>query len=112
MFAIIDQTMTNRPWHLFKLWSSLPIPFIYLICNIIYWAAGGTNSDGDDWIYPVLKWGEEPGFAVLVMMMAVVALPVIHMVFWAITRGRDRMHRKVFGDRVTEGIDNRGVESD
>ena len=44
MFAIIDQTMTNRPWHLFKLWSSLPIPIIYLICSIIYWAAGGTNT--------------------------------------------------------------------
>jgi len=106
VFAIIDQTIANRPWHLFKLWSSLPIPVVYLTFNIIYWAAGGTNNDGDDWVYPVLKWGEAPGFAVLVMLMATVALPVIHMVFSAITLGRDRMHRRVFAAKTPVGSDN------
>ena len=103
LFAILDQMMTNRPWHLFKAWSSLPIPFIYLIFNLIYWAAGGTNNDGDDWVYPVLKWGEEPGMAVLVMFMAVVALPVIHGGFCLITMARDRLYRKIFSDIKMRG---------
>ena len=93
---------------MFKFWSSLPIPFIYLTFNIIYWAAGGTKNDGDDWVYPVLKWGEEPGTAVMVMAMAVVALPMIHVGFFAITMSRDILHKMVFPDR----IEDRGVEID
>lgn len=57
-------------------------------------------------MYPVLKWGEAPGFAVLVMLMATVALPVIHMVFCAITFGRDRIHQRVFAVE----LDNKGAE--
>jgi len=112
VFALLDQMMTNRPWHLFKAWSSLPIPFIYLIFNIIYWAAGGTNNDGDDWVYPVLKWGEEPGMAVLVMFMAVVALPVIHGGFCLITMARDWLYRKIFSDMKMKGDVNSQFVSD
>merc|ERR1719369_101598 len=104
MFAILDQMITNRPWHLFKAWSSIPIPLVYLIFNIIYWAAGGTNNDGNDWVYPVLKWGEEPGFAVLVMFMAVVALPVIHCLFSIITLGRDRLYIRMFVENYGECV--------
>ena len=111
MFAIIDQTISRRRWHLLKFWSSLPIPFIYLIFNIIYWAAKGTNRDGEDWVYPVLKWGENPGGAVLTMVMVTFALPVIHMAFWCITKGRDRLHRKIWGKQTWDvGIDNGGLE--
>ena len=96
----MDQSISNRPWNLWKFWTSLPIPFVYLTFNIIYWAAGGTNNDGDDWVYPVLKWGEEPGMAVLVMLMACVALPVIHVVFWGLTKGRNVLHLKIFGHKL------------
>ena len=112
MFAIIDQTISNRRWHLWKVWTSLPIPFTYLIFNIIYWAANGTDHNGDHWVYPVLKWGEEPGQAVLTMMMAVVALPVIHVVFLGITKGRDMLHRKLLVKHSWDvGIDKKGLEA-
>ena len=96
----MDQSISNRPWNLWKFWTSLPIPFVYLTFNIIYWAAGGKNYDGDDWVYPVLKWGEEPVMAVLVMLMACVALPVIHVVFWGLTKGRNVLHLKIFGHKL------------
>ena len=102
MFSILDQMMTNRPWHLIKAWSSLPIPFLF---NIIYWAADSTNNDldGDDWVYPALKRGEKPEIAVMAMFMGVVALPVIHGGFCLITMAMDGLYRKVFSDKEMRG---------
>ena len=29
---------------------------VWLIFSLIYWSLGGTNNDGDNFIYPVLKY--------------------------------------------------------
>jgi hypothetical protein len=33
--------------------------------SVIYWAAGGTDLWGHDWIYPMVDWGAAPLTAAL-----------------------------------------------
>lgn len=56
LFVVIDQFISNRQWHLEKIWTCLPTPVVYVIFNVIYWAAGGTDPygksiDEDDFHY-------------------------------------------------------------
>lgn len=43
----IDQFVSNRQWHIEKIWTCLPAPVVYVIFNVIYWAAGGEDPNGN-----------------------------------------------------------------
>ena len=30
------------------MWTAFPVPAVYVIFNVIYWAAGGTDPFGND----------------------------------------------------------------
>ena len=36
--------MTDRPWEPGHWWIAPFLPLVYIIFNVIYWAAGGTNE--------------------------------------------------------------------
>ena len=57
--------VSRRKWKLLTAWASIPVPLTWLIFSLIYWALGGTNYDGDNFIYPVLKF-----VVVIALMMA------------------------------------------
>jgi len=86
--VLIDQLVSRRQWRPLTAWASIPVPMVWLIFSLIYWAVGGTNNDGDNYIYPVLKWGEAPGQAVGVTFLALVALPLIHCALALLTKLR------------------------
>ena len=41
VFVVVDQFISNRKWHLEKIYLCLPVPLVYVIFNVTYWAAGG-----------------------------------------------------------------------
>lgn len=94
--VLVDQCVSRRKWEPLTAWASIPVPLVWLIFSLVYWAVGGTNYDGDNYIYSVLKWGESPGQAVGVTFLAVAALPLIHCLLAVITRARDRCHQKIW----------------
>ena len=47
--------VSRRKWEPLTAWASIPVPLVWLIFSLIYWAVGGTNYDGDNYIYSVLK---------------------------------------------------------
>lgn len=96
LFVVIDQFISNRQWHLEKIWTCLPTPVVYVIFNVIYWAAGGTDPYGNSYIYDVLDWSDDPGGAAITIVMAAGILPLIHIVLWLIALSRDWVHSKVF----------------
>ena len=57
--------VSRRKWELLTAWASIPVPLVWLIFSLVYWAVGGTNYDGDNYIYSVLK------LVVVVMMLTI-----------------------------------------
>jgi hypothetical protein len=60
--------------------GSAAIGFAYLIFNVIYTCAGGTDETGNHYLYKALRWLDEPGVAVGYSIAGLVAIPVIHKV--------------------------------
>ena len=52
---LLSRCVSRRKWEALTAWASIPVPLIWLIFSLVYWALGGTNNDGDNFIYPVLK---------------------------------------------------------
>ena len=40
----LQQMISARNWEGGHWWVCLPLPLLYLIFSVIYWAAGGTND--------------------------------------------------------------------
>ena len=41
VFGVVDQFISNRKWYLEKIYLCLPVPLVYVVFNVTYWAAGG-----------------------------------------------------------------------
>ncbi|TRY63968.1 hypothetical protein TCAL_11164 [Tigriopus californicus] len=57
--------------------TARPFRFHHVYVPLIYYFAGGTNANGDPWIYVVLDWSK-PGPSIGVVALAAVGLIVIH----------------------------------
>ena len=44
MYALVDQLVSARPWEGGHWWVCPILPIIYVIFNVAFWAAGGTNE--------------------------------------------------------------------
>ncbi len=44
MYAVVDQLVSARPWEGGHWWVCPILPIVYVIFNVAFWAAGGTND--------------------------------------------------------------------
>jgi len=95
-YSVLDQVVSARSWEGGHWWVCLPMPLVYVVFSVIYWAAGGTNEHGNDYIYNVLDWSSEPGGATGLAFGAFVLLIVIHYFFVLLTWTRDKLHAACF----------------
>merc|ERR1711988_1570497 len=105
--GVVDQIISRRKWYLEKIYLSYPVPVIYLTFNVIYWAAGGMVN-GLHYIYPVLDWGDEPGNAVITIVIGVFSLPLIFTMFWVLTLLRDKLSGRLGQSRSPKEEHNHG----
>ncbi|XP_047526190.1 protein rolling stone-like [Pieris napi] len=79
-----------------------PIIFscIYVVFNLIYYIANGTNPLGDPYIYPVVYWGN-PGIAILVIFITLLLLISLHFVTIGLAAARDAIANKILRPSVT-----------
>jgi len=106
LFVVIDQFISNRQWHFEKVWTCFPTPVVYVIFNVIYWAAGGTDPYGNAYIYDVLDWSDHPGDAGITIAMAAAILPLLYVGLWLIALIRDWVHCKVFSTTTSLTTDS------
>ena len=60
--VIIDLTIVSRPAKLLHFLHPLLFGLWYLTFSIVYWAVGGTDPQGNHWIYPMVDW-DRPALA-------------------------------------------------
>ncbi|XP_023344679.1 uncharacterized protein LOC111713920 [Eurytemora carolleeae] len=96
VYAVVDQLVSARPWEGGHWWVCPILPIVYVIFNVIFWAAGGTNDKGEDFVYPVLNWTENPGTSAGLIFGALLVLICIHYILVGLTHLRDKVHQQMF----------------
>ena len=67
--------------------------FVYIIFSLIYWSLGGTNFQGNDYVYPVLNWSESPQSAVVVAVGLLISIFLFNFILFLWTLARDELQR-------------------
>lgn len=94
--AMADFWICGVPIRLFHFIYPMLLTAIYCSFTIIYYTVGGTDSDGNSYIYYVLDFKENPALANEVILLAVfVMAPVMHLVFYLMFLMRSGIHHLV-----------------
>lgn len=79
----IDSFVTRMPYRYIHGLYFLGYMITYLTYTVLYYACGGGNEKGKNFIYGSLDWGGNPGgTTILVAMILLVLVPIIHSCFW------------------------------
>ena len=104
--------------------------FTLSFISVIYWAAGGLGTckildddadtkclddgsckkifmDGKDYlcytyIYPILDWGNHPGFACITIVVVAAALPLVHLFWLGVYKLRMCIYQTTCGKRARQ----------
>ena len=95
VFMVIDTSLSAIPVRLLHSLYALLYFLIYLVFTVIYWLLGGTNNQGNTYIYKNLDYDDlKPINGGLVVFFLLVVLPVLHLIIFGITKFRDYLHRR------------------
>ena len=84
--VLVDLTVTHVPYYLKHGWMPFAYLLAYLVFSIVYWMSGGTDPEGDDYIYPPLNYDHPADAAGLVLVVIFVVLPAIHFLLYLYNR--------------------------
>jgi phosphotransferase system glucose/maltose/N-acetylglucosamine-specific IIC component len=91
---MIELLVASHPMYIFHFIYAIASGMVYLIFSIIYYAAGGVDAVGNNFIYHVLKW-EKPGSASSVAIGIVVLAIFLHIITCIIQKLRYRLYKKL-----------------
>jgi len=100
--CLIDMFIVKRDLKFWHLWFALAYGISYMIFSIVYWAVGGTDPNGNPYIYPILDWDGNPGLAVGTFFAGLVLLPLIHLFWMGATKLRIMMYRCIFRNQLSD----------
>lgn len=85
----IDVLLSSTPFRVFHLVYPVLYSLIYSLFTVIYWAAGGTNEEGQSYIYAIMNYEKNAGLAVLMAVMFVLlAVPLSQFLLYGLFRFR------------------------
>ncbi len=78
LIVLADLTLTHVPYYLKHGWMPFAYLLSYLLFSLLYWAAGGTDPEGDHYIYPPLNYDKPSKAVALILLVVGLVLPAIH----------------------------------
>ena len=115
IISAIELLIVGNPVRFYHFYFTQIFAAVYLVFTGIYYAAGGTNLNGDPFVYSVLDYGNNPGFAIGIIIAALfVLLPILHVLFYLVYIARYWMIYQIFSkytssqdhSRLEEGKEN------
>ncbi|CAG9796418.1 unnamed protein product [Diatraea saccharalis] len=88
--AIVELLVSRTPLRLLHIYQPLGIGVWYAVFTAIYYAAGGTDSKGEPYIYEVLDW-RNGRRSTAIIFISFGGLMVIYIVLCAVTLARDKI---------------------
>jgi len=93
VFMFLDLIIVAHPVRLFHVIQPMLVGLAYGLFTFVYYAVGGTDANGNPYIYEPLDW-RNPGFATVLLVIAAFAVIIFHfMMFW-IYRLRSFLYNK------------------
>ena len=105
--GIIDSLFSGIPWRLYHVYVSIICGIAYLIFSLAYDLSGGTNVNGDPYIYPGTDYSESPASAIgFVVIVTFIFTPFVHFILWCIYIARTLiLYCKIGGGHQTSGTE-------
>lgn len=83
--GLMDTFITAIPVRLLQFVYLMMFAMVYTVFTGIYYAAGGTNTAGERYVYSIIDYGNSPGMAVGVIIVLVFVVPlVLHSLYWGL----------------------------
>lgn len=90
VFMVIDTFLSSIPVRLFHFVYALVYIVVYLAFTVVYWQLGGTNNQGQPYIYKLLDYNNfEASTGCLVAFFLLLVLPVLQMILFGLVKLRD-----------------------
>lgn len=89
VFMLTETCLSNIPVCIVHVVYAMLYGVFYILFSVVYWLLGGTNDNGDRFIYPILDYGGNPHATVLlVLLYGLVGLPVAQLIHFGLFRLR------------------------
>ena len=90
VFMVIDTFLNSIPVRLFHFIYALVYIVVYLAFTVVYWQLGGTNTQGQPYIYKLLDYNNfEASTGCLVAFFLLLVLPVLQLMLFGLVKLRD-----------------------
>jgi hypothetical protein len=93
IFLVIDLFIVNYPHRYSHAIYPMMCGSLYVAFSFLYPYLGGTNREGDNFIYPILDWKCYPRQAIAVGVGSVIALGLLHIIVGFIHATRRSIHK-------------------
>ncbi|KAK7009632.1 protein rolling stone [Biomphalaria glabrata] len=109
VLVLCDIMISRAPCRLQHLYIPLSFNVSYVLFTFIYWIAGGTNNQGQHYIYKMLDYTQAPGkAAVTITLVCLIALPLAYILVFGLFQLRDLVCRW-YNKRGMNGHSDRNV---
>lgn len=90
VFMLIDTFLSSIPVRLFHSVYPLLYIIVYLAFTVVYWQLGGTNIQGQPYIYKLLDYNNiEPSTGCLIGFFLLLVQPVLQLILFGLVKLRD-----------------------
>ncbi|XP_072018273.1 protein rolling stone-like [Amphiura filiformis] len=113
LLGLIDVIITPIPVRLQHAVYPLGYGVVYLIFTLIYWAAGGTDPNGNTGIYPGLLDWEDPGTTCITIACSMGAVLISQVILWGMFKIKMVIIRRCSSTSNDEvGLDGENTQGD
>ena len=93
VFMVIDTFLSSIPVRLFHSVYPLLYIIVYLAFTVIYWQLGGTNMQGQPYIYSLLDYNNfEASTGCIIAFFLLLVQPVLQLMLFGLVKLRDYVH--------------------
>lgn len=93
VYVIADLYVTAMPVRLLHVVYILAYGSLYIVFTAIYWAAGGVNAGGYNYVYQTMDWNKPAAAAPTAVGTLIVGVPLVHFILWSLYVGRLMLYR-------------------
>jgi len=86
--VLVDLFLAARPWYWEHLYQPALFGVVYALFTLVYTLSGGVDKDGNEYVYKVLDWKNEPATAAAWSAAATAAAAMLHLVNYGLCRAR------------------------
>ena len=92
VFMVIDTFLSSIPVHLFHSVYPLLYVIVYIAFTVVYWKLGGTNYEGQPYIYKLLDYSNfEASTGCIITFSLLLVQPVLQLMLFGLVRLRDHL---------------------